>query len=92
MSRNHRNHLNTRRWAAFRRAIFERDCWRCVRCSAPGRLECHHPHRLEDGGAPYDPGNARAICRNCHIEEHRPDEEPGVAAWKKLLDEIIRGD
>ena len=35
MSRNH-VHLHARRWAAVRRAVFERDGWRCT-LSAAGR-------------------------------------------------------
>ena len=90
MSRKHpgsRHHarLNRRRWEKFRRAIFERDGWRCRRCGKAGRLECHHPHRLENGGAPFDPANAETLCRDCHIREHRPPPRPGVAAWRELV-------
>ncbi|WP_044617213.1 HNH endonuclease [Gynuella sunshinyii] len=32
-------------------------------------LECHHVHRLADGG-PDDPKNVVALCPNCHRRAH----------------------
>ncbi|MDE0331476.1 MAG: HNH endonuclease [Nitrospinae bacterium] len=80
--------MNKRKWAAFRREIFERDGWRCVKCGGAGRLECHHPHKLEHGGAPFDPANAETLCRECHVREHNPPR-PGVAAWRALVHDIL---
>ena len=41
MSRRHAR-LNAARWQATRRAVFERDGWRCVQCGRAGRLEADH--------------------------------------------------
>ena len=60
MSRHHA-HLCAHRWAAARRAVFERDGYRCVQCSRAGRLECDHVTPLDKGGDPWDlvqPANA----------------------------------
>ena len=87
MSRNH-GRLHAKRWAAFRREIFERDGWRCTSCGGAGRLECHHPHRLEDGGAPYDPENAKTLCRTCHVEKtasENTQDDPERRAWRALI-------
>ena len=40
MSRHH-THLNARRWAAVRLAVFKRDGL-CVMCGRAGKLECDH--------------------------------------------------
>ena len=53
----HHTHLNARRWQAVRRAVFERDGYRCTACGRAGRLECDHiePLQREPGQNPYDP-------------------------------------
>ena len=94
MSRKHpgsRHHarLHKGRWAKFRQEIFERDVWRCAKCGKAGRLECHHKHPLEDGGAPYDEANAETLCRDCHIDVHRRSPGLGVDAWRTLLRELV---
>ena len=81
--------LNQRRWALTRRRAFDRDLWRCQKCGRPGALEAHHLQRLEDGGAVYDLDNISTLCRSCHIDEHRPAEIPGRAAWAVLVREIL---
>ena len=44
-----------RRWKAVRRAVFDRDRWRCLMCGQPGRLECDHvtPLQREPGQDPW---------------------------------------
>ena len=94
MSRNH-THLNARRWAAVRRAVFERDGWRCVMCARPGRLECDHVVPLErvPGQDPYHPDGLQSLCRECHIEksarENRRPLTPAEAAWCALIAEML---
>lgn len=78
----HHVRLDARRWAAVRHAAFDRDGWRCTACGKAGRLEAHHEPPLRDGADPYDLDGIRTLCRECHIERHRPDDmTPGRAGW-----------
>ena len=96
MSRHHTN-LHSRRWSAVRRAVFDRDGWRCVRCGRAGRLECDHAIPLEwnPGQDAYDPDGCQTLCRQCHIAktaaENRRPLTPGEQAWRDLVDEIMSG-
>ena len=90
MSRHH-THVNARRWSIVRRAVFERDGWRCVECGKAGRLECDHvtPLEREPGQNPYDPHGLQSLCRACHIEktarENRRPLTADEAAWRVLV-------
>ncbi len=91
MSRRHHD-LNRRRWAAVRRAVFERDGWRCTSCGKAGWLECDHIEPLERGGVPFDLENLQTLCRSCHIDKtrrERPDYDPKLeaerAAWRAMV-------
>ena len=87
--------LDARRWAAVRRAVFERDGFRCVRCRRAGRLEADHIVRLETDPEqdPYDPDGLQTLCRACHIAktatENRGEPTPAEAAWRAMVDEIM---
>ena len=86
-SRLHRA-INPRRWAAVRRAVFQRDGYRCRACGRAGRLECDHIRPLRKGGDPYALANCQALCRDCHKaksarESTKPD--PERERWKALL-------
>ena len=89
-----RHHLatNAHRWAGVRRAVFERDGWRCVRCGRAGRLECDHVTPLDRGGDPWDPNNLQTLCRACHIaktaDENRREPTRAERAWRELVAEI----
>ena len=93
----HHARLHTRRWAAIRRAVFERDGWRCVECGKAGRLECDHRVPLEQGGDPWDPDNLQTLCRDCHIAKTRREAAeagrtiPGREAWRVLVEQIAKG-
>ena len=91
MSRHHA-HLCAHRWAAARRAVFERDGYRCVQCSRAGRLECDHVTPLDKGGDPWDPSNLQTLCRVCHIaktrEENRRPLTEAEVAWRQFVDEL----
>ena len=93
MSRQH-THLNARRWAAVRRAVFERDGWRCVMRPRPGRLECDHvvPLEREPGQDPYDINGLQSLSRQCHIEKTRRENRrpltPAELAWRELVAEL----
>lgn len=75
--------LTGEKWRKLRRAILDRDGWRCQRCGRAGALEAHHVN-----GNPSDnrPANLAAVCRPCHIELHRPPVAPDVAAWRELIE------
>ena len=94
MSRHH-THLDARRWAAVRRAVFERDGFRCCECGKAGRLEVDHvtPLQREPGQDPYDPNGLQTLCRACHVEktaaENRREPTPAQAAWRALVAEIM---
>ena len=83
--------LHRGRWAKVRRAVLDRDGWRCRHCGAYGN-ECDHVIPLHRGGAPYDPANLQTLCRGCHVEKtradngHRPD--PARKAWRALVAKI----
>ena len=88
MSRHH-GRMNLRRWAVVRRVIFERDGWRCTVCGLPGALEAHHEPPLRAGADPYALDGIRTLCRGCHIERHRTENDtPGRTAWRRLVSEL----
>lgn len=62
-------------WKRVRRAVKDRDNWRCTLCGRVGRLEVHHIKSPLDGGSMYDMANLRTLCRGCHFEEHRESRE-----------------
>ena len=92
MSRHHA-HLNARRWDAVRRAVFERDGWRCVQCGKAGRLEVDHVVPLKRGGDPWALNNLQTLCRACHIAKTRSENfrpmTPAEAAWRRMVAEMM---
>lgn len=84
----------TYRWKALRLRALERDRWRCRLCGRAGRLEVHHVRPTFRGGAMWDLGNLRSLCRDCHFKIHKPDHEaarraarsPGRRAWWEFID------
>ena len=62
--------LDRARWQGVRRAVLERDGYRCTNtdCGKAGKLEVHHVKALFKGGLPYVLDNLKTLCRNCHIE------------------------
>ena len=89
----HHTHLNARRWAQVRRAVFERDGWRCVLCRRAGRLECDHITPMRRGGDPWDPANLQSLCRACHVDKTRGDWRPPLTAaevaWRAFVGELM---
>lgn len=57
----------TKHWQLVRRAVFERDGWKCVKCGRMGALECDHIDPITSGGDWFDPDNLQSLCRGCHI-------------------------
>ena len=96
MSRRHLPLFRTRRWKAVRRAVFDRDGWRCLMCGRPGRLECDHVTALErePGQDPWDMNGLQTLCRACHIEKTRRENArvlgPRALAWRAFVSEVIK--
>ena len=82
-----RFHADAGSWALvrFRRKVLDARGWRCEACGKAGRLELHHPHKLQNGGAALDDKNAKILCRACHITVHRRPETPETIAWDALV-------
>ena len=95
MSRRHAR-LDSQRWQATRRRVFERDGWRCVRCGRAGRMECDHAIRLEDepGQDPYALDGLQSLCRGCHTEktaeENRRPMTAEEAEWRAFVEELLQ--
>lgn len=93
MGRRHAILVRTRRWQHVRRAVFERDGFRCCACGLPGKLECDHvaPLQREPGQDPWDINGLQTLCRACHLEktrrENRRETTPGADRWRKLMAE-----
>ena len=91
MSRHHRPLVNSRRWQHVRRAVLDRDGWRCTSCGAPGRLEVDHVTplwRVPDQD-PYALDGLQTLCRPCHFaktaaENTRPPTAQETA-WRDLV-------
>ncbi len=87
MGRNHAK-LTARRWTHLRRAILERDGWRCRECGAYGN-EVDHIRPLHKGGDPWDSDNLQTLCRSCHIaktaRENRRPMTPAESRWRMLV-------
>ena len=87
--------VRRKRWSRVRRAVFERDGWRCVQCGRGGRLECDHvtPLDCEPGQDPYDVNGCQTLCRACHIAKTRGENRNPLtkdeAAWRELVAELF---
>ncbi len=90
--RNRVTPIHKGRWEQTRRAVFERDGWRCRQCGKAGRLECDHISR-DWGTDPYDIANLQALCRSCHLEKTRQENRrplsPAEQEWQDLITEMI---
>ena len=84
MSRHHRR-LSGPAWDRARRAVLDRDGWRCVECGSPVDLEAHHLQPIGRGGEPYALGNLATLCRGCHIGEH---VDPQRQSWRAFVAEL----
>ena len=85
--------LNRRRWARVRRAVFDRDRYRCRACGRPGRLECDHvaPLWRDRDQDPFALDGLQTLCTPCHIrktagENRKPD--PARDAWRAMVAEL----
>lgn len=80
---------DNRLWQCVRRVVLQRDKYRCTKCARAGRLEVHHIRSLREGGAPFDPANCKALCRDCHFDAHRGDVRGPVARDRQEWIDLI---
>jgi 5-methylcytosine-specific restriction protein A len=80
-----------KRWPALRLAAKRRDCFKCVKCGAFGRLEVDHikPVRTHPELA-FDLSNLQSLCTVCHsrktsVECGWVQLTPERQAWRDLL-------
>ena len=59
-------------WAAIRRLVFRRACWRCQACGRWGALEVHHVVKRAQGGSDFDLDRLVALCPRCHVQTDAP--------------------
>ena len=97
-------HRSSKRWLAVRRAVFERDGYRCRSCGKAGRLECDHIKPLHLGGDVWALSNLQTLCRSCHIFKTKHENSKGKfdprswailqgsrRAWVLFRDELATG-
>lgn len=53
-----------------RRAVWERDLGRCIRCGGPGQEFAHRRTRAVRDKHQHHAGNAWLACRACHSWQH----------------------
>ena len=87
--------LHRKYWLSVRRAVLERDGWRCTECARPGKLEVDHivPMQREPNQDVYDVNGLQTLCRSCHIaktaQENRRPLTPAETAWRALVAEMV---
>ena len=96
MSLLHKRLVQSRPWAVVRRAVLNRDGWRCTKCGRAGRLEVHHrtPLKEDPDQDVYEPEGLAALCRSCHFRETAKQNRkrapgPQAAGWRDLVGEPI---
>ena len=80
------------RWSKVRLRVLDRDNWQCVRCGKQAR-EVDHILPLEQGGPIYDMLNCQALCKKCHIEKTRGENQvkpvsPEVLEWRRFVNSM----
>ena len=69
-----------------RRAVLNRDGYRCTSCGKAGALEVDHIRPMYKGGAALSPDNLQALCRACHIEKTRTENTaPYRLEWREYV-------
>ena len=95
MSLRHKRLVRSRPWAVVRRAVLDRDGWRCSCCGKAGRLEVHHrvPLEVNPDQDVYALDGLAALCRPCHFRatavQNRRPPGPQAAGWEQLVGDPI---
>ena len=90
MSRNHVG-IGWREWALLRRAVLNRDGYRCQSCGVASRLEVDHIVPLAHGGDAFDLANLQALCRGCHIAKTRAQTTlPERLSFRRYVDALAQ--
>lgn len=89
MSRHHRHggQAKGRQWEVLRSEALRSQGRRCSACGKAGRLEVHHVRPLSEGGS-NDAENLAVLCRDCHIQAHRPALGDRERAWQEFVGEL----
>ena len=53
-----------------RKAVYQRDGYRCVLCDSTRYLQIHHAIPRGKGGKQNDPQNMLTLCQVCHMQAH----------------------
>ena len=82
------------RWSKTRLRVLDRDGWMCVKCGKQAR-EVDHILPLEQGGKIYNSPNLQSLCRGCHIEKTRGENQVKttpieVKKWRRFVDVMSR--
>lgn len=83
--------IRSPRWKALRLAALRRDKFRCVKCSARGRLEVDHIISVRDApDRAFDLANLQSLCPKCHGSKTRrelgfPEVSPARAEWRRAV-------
>ncbi len=79
------------RWKAVRLQAKRRDGWKCVKCSAAGKLEVDHiqPIRTRPDLA-YELDTLQSLCPSCHTKKTRIEVgldplDPERQRWRDLV-------
>lgn len=81
---------HTPQWRAARRAVLDRDGYRCQSCGKAGRLEVDHIKPLKSGGKEFELGNLQALCRPCHFAKTSSENRTPLTAAQRDYDRILQ--
>ena len=83
--------LSSSRWQPLRRAVLERDGYRCRECGRSGALEVDHVVRRHDGGSDAL-DNLQSLCRDHHLIKTRNENTTVPRDWehRETADRLVR--
>jgi 5-methylcytosine-specific restriction endonuclease McrA len=73
----------------WRKAILERDEYRCVKCFSDKDLHAHHIKPWDQyPNLRFDLENGQALCRSCHLSVHNRSRKLSVAQRMKISNRV----